>query len=120
MTALTVPATGGAGAPITVSDVTTNQGGGSVGPTTTRFYLSADGALDVSDTLLASRDVGALDGGGASSGSTTVTIPAVDAGGHLLHRGESRCRRIGRGDVRRRTIRPLAALSSAATFTSRR
>ena len=75
VTTLTVPAQGGAGAPLTVTDVTTNQGGGSVGPTTTRFYLSADSVLDVNDTLLASRDVGALDGSGASSASTTVTIP---------------------------------------------
>jgi subtilase family serine protease len=81
VTALTVPATGGAGAPLTVSDVTTNQGGGSVGPTITRFYLSADSVLDAGDTLLASRDVGTLDGGAANSGSTAVTIPAATPAG---------------------------------------
>src|SRR5262249_14802204 len=81
VTGLTVPAQGGAGVPLTITDVTTNQGGGSVGPTTTRFYLSADSVLDINDTLLASRDIGALDGGATSTGSTTVTIPASTASG---------------------------------------
>ncbi len=76
VTAFTVPAAGGAGLPLTVSDTTTNQGGGSIGPTTTNFYLSADSVVDGNDTLMGSRGVGPLDAGAASSGSTAITIPA--------------------------------------------
>ena len=76
ISALTTPAAGGSGVPITISDTTTNQGGGSIGASTTKFYLSSDLALGSGDVLLGSRDVGALDAGASSSGSTTVTIPA--------------------------------------------
>ena len=36
---LTVPATGGIGSTLAVSDTTRNQGAGSVGPSTTRFRI---------------------------------------------------------------------------------
>ena len=49
MSALTVPSTVGAGSTIVVNDMTANQGGGSVGPSTTRFYLSGNNAFDASD-----------------------------------------------------------------------
>jgi subtilisin family serine protease len=76
VTSFTVPAASGAGASMTVSDSTANQGGGSVGPTTTRFYLSSNNALDANDTLLGSRAIAALDAGAVSTGSTTVTMPS--------------------------------------------
>jgi subtilase family serine protease len=85
VTAFTAPALAGAGAPLTVTDTTTNQGGGPVDPTTTKFYLSANNVLDGSDTLLGSRAVPALAAGAASSGSTTVMIPsAVATGSYYL------------------------------------
>ena len=75
MTSFTAPAVGGAGASLVVSDSTTNQGGGLVGPTTTKVYLSTNNVFDASDVLLGSRALAALDAGAVSSGSTTVTIP---------------------------------------------
>ena len=76
ITVLTVPAEGGAGAPLTVSDTTANQGGGSVGPTATKFYLSSNSTFDLSDTLIGGRAVPALAAGGTSSAQTTLTIPS--------------------------------------------
>jgi len=76
VSSLTAPATGGGGLPLIISDTTTNQGAGSIGPSTTKFYLSADGVIDGSDVLLGARDVGPLDAGASSSGSTTVTVAA--------------------------------------------
>ena len=58
ISALTVPATAGAGATIVVTDTTKNQGGvGTGGPTTTRFYLSTNGVLDAGDVALGDRAV---------------------------------------------------------------
>jgi subtilisin family serine protease len=78
---LTVPATGGIGAPLTLSETTTNQGGGAVGPSTTKFYLSTNTTLDSSDTWLGGRSVLDLAGGAASSGVTTIVIPSSVAAG---------------------------------------
>jgi subtilisin family serine protease len=75
VTALTVPAESGAGVQITVSDSTANQGGGPVGPTMTKFYLSSNNVFDSSDTLIGSRALSALGGRAANSGSTIVAIP---------------------------------------------
>jgi subtilase family serine protease len=71
-----VPAKGGAGLPLVVSDTTLNAGATGVPASTTRFYLSANAILDAGDTpLQGSRAVPALAPGAASSGSTTLTIP---------------------------------------------
>ena len=55
--AITVPATAGAGQPITVSDSTKNQGGALAGASTTSFYLSTNNVLDPGDMPLGSRAV---------------------------------------------------------------
>jgi subtilase family serine protease len=70
------PVTGGAGATITVSDTTRNQGGGDAGASVTRFYLSSDAAVDAGDSVLGSRAVPSLTSGGSNSGSISATIPA--------------------------------------------
>jgi subtilisin family serine protease/subtilase family serine protease len=76
------PSRGAAGSSVTVTDTTANQGGGDAGATSVSFYLSADWIFDASDTpLAATRAVPALVGGGISTGSTTVTIPAGTASG---------------------------------------
>lgn len=81
VSAFTVPARGGAGLPMVVTDTTANQGAGPVGPTVTKFYFSANATFEISDTLLGSRGVADLDAAASSSGSTTVTIPSgVTAG----------------------------------------
>jgi len=81
VSALSVPATGGAGQTITITDTTKNQSGDAAGPSVTRFYLSADAALGASDVLIGSRAVPALTAGTTSSGSTTVVIPQGTAAG---------------------------------------
>jgi len=73
--ALTVPSTGAAGGTLTVSDTTRNQGGGAAAASATRFYLSANTALDGGDVALGSRAVEPLAAGASSTGSTAVTIP---------------------------------------------
>ena len=52
VSALSLPATGGAGGSIVVSDTTANQGGGGSPVSVTRFYLSANSTLDAGDVRL--------------------------------------------------------------------
>ncbi|MFL5581313.1 MAG: CARDB domain-containing protein, partial [Gemmatimonadaceae bacterium] len=85
VTALTGPATGGAGASITLTDTTRNQGAAGAGSSTTTFYLSSNATLDAGDLLLASRAVPPLAPGASNSGSVTVTLPAsLTAGTYYL------------------------------------
>ncbi len=81
MTALTAPATAGAGTTIVVTDTTKNQGGGNADASSTRFYLSPNFTLDAADLALESRTVGALTVGASSTATTTVTIPPGVASG---------------------------------------
>jgi subtilisin family serine protease/uncharacterized membrane protein len=80
--ALTAPAKGGAGLPLTVSDTATNQGGGSIASTVMKFYLSANSSVDATDKVIGSRTVPGLGAGDSSTApSTTLTIPADAAAG---------------------------------------
>jgi subtilase family serine protease len=81
MLALSAPTDSGAGVTITITDQTRNAGGGTAPATTTSFFLSTDATLDGGDVLLGSRAVPSLAGGGISTGSTSVTIPAGTATG---------------------------------------
>ncbi len=81
MDALTVPATAGAGTTISVSDSTRNAGGGTAPATTTRFYLSANTALEPGDTLLGVRAVPALGASTSHAGSVGLALPAGIPGG---------------------------------------
>ena len=77
VSSLTVPSKLGAGGSFVVTDTTKNQGGGSIGPSVTQFYLSTDALLSANDTLLdGSHAVPPLMAGESSVGSTTVTISA--------------------------------------------
>ena len=78
---LTVPASGGAGTTISVTDTTRNAGGGSSAATVTRFYLSANPQLDAGDAMLGMRAVPALAPAATSSGATPLTIPAGTTAG---------------------------------------
>jgi subtilase family serine protease len=76
VSALTVPAAGGAGLPIVVTETTLNKGSGVVGASITRFYLSTNITFDSGDTQLAGgRSVPGLGAGASSSGPTTLTLP---------------------------------------------
>ena len=75
VTAMSAPATGGAGLPLTVTDTVTNQAGGAAASSTLRFYLSTNATFDPGDILLGSRLVPSLAPGVGSPGSTSLTIP---------------------------------------------
>jgi subtilisin family serine protease len=64
ITYFTAPSAVAAGAPMTVSVTTKNQGGGPAGPSTTAFYLSANTLVDSTDTRL----------------PDTVSVPALAPG----------------------------------------
>ena len=81
VSSLTVPAKGGAGLVLAVSDVIVNLGGGSAGGTMTRFYLSTNSSLDATDTLVGGRSTAGLAPTETSSASTTLTIPVGTASG---------------------------------------
>jgi len=85
ITALTAPATAGAGGTIVVSETTKNQGGGSSEGSSTRFILSANFTLDPGDFALDARAVGPLASSASSAAATTLTIPtAVPTGTFYL------------------------------------
>ena len=130
VSALTVPGNGSADSTIVVNDTTKNLGGGAASASVTRFYLSTDTVLDRNDTTLGgSRDVGVLDAGATSSGSTTVTIPAstpagsyyilakADADGTIAETSETN-NIAGRGDRDRR--RPADVFDHGAGERRRR
>ncbi len=76
------PPSAAAGGSFPVTDTALNQGTGSAGSSTTRYYLSADPLKDAGDRLLTgARSVGTLASGGSSSGTVTVTVPAGTAPG---------------------------------------
>ena len=81
MSALSVPAAGMAGGPITLTGTTTNQGAGPVTASVTGFYLSSNGALDSTDQFLGSRVVGSLAPSGSDIASTEFLIPPGTASG---------------------------------------
>ena len=82
---LSAPNASGAGLTISVTDSTKNQGTGSAGASTTRFFLSTNFALDASDVLLGSRSVPSLAAGATSTATTSLTIPAGQAtGGYFI------------------------------------
>jgi subtilase family serine protease len=83
VSALTAPASAGAGATISVTDTTKNLSGGPAFPGTsnTKIWLSTDAVLDASDTLLGARPVPSLNPLAFSTGATSVVIPAGKAPG---------------------------------------
>ncbi|MGH9793940.1 MAG: CARDB domain-containing protein [Candidatus Acidiferrales bacterium] len=76
------PSSAGAGLSLTVSDTTKNQGGGAVGNSITRFYLSTNGALSSDDVALGERSVPPLAAGASHFASTSVAIPGSTANGN--------------------------------------
>jgi subtilisin family serine protease len=75
VSAMSAPASAAAGATITISDTTRNQGGGSAGPSTTRFYWSANTTIEGTDQVIGSRAISLLAAGASATLSTTLTVP---------------------------------------------
>jgi subtilase family serine protease len=84
LSALTAPFSTAAGSTITVNSTVSNQGGGAASASTTRFYLSANAALDGSDVFVGSASVGPLNGGQSAPASMPITIPAGTAPGYYF------------------------------------
>ena len=82
VSALTGPSTAGAGTSISVTDTTTNQGGGQAGASTTSFYLSQNFTLDGQDVALGSRGVPVLGSGASHTATSSLTIPAETVSGN--------------------------------------
>ena len=82
VSAFTVPSSAGAGSTIVAADTVANRGGGASGPSTTRFFLSTNTALDSGDVPLeGGRAVGGLAPDGTSAGPAAVVIPVDTATG---------------------------------------
>lgn len=79
VTALTnPPASRARGGSFGITDTVTNQGNAAAGPTTNRYYLSADQKKGAGDTLLTgTRGVPGLAAGAGSSGPATLTVPGT-------------------------------------------
>jgi subtilase family serine protease len=85
LTSFLAPPRAASGATIVVTDTTVNSGAGPAGASATAFYLSPNLILDATDMRLQpSRQVPALAAGQSSSGSTTLTLPEIPAGGWYL------------------------------------
>jgi subtilase family serine protease len=82
VSALTAPASSGAGANLNLTDTTRNQGAGLAPPTTTSFYLSVNTTFDAADVLLGSRPVPELPQNGTSITTTVLTIPVDTPAGN--------------------------------------
>jgi subtilase family serine protease len=77
VSALSGPSTAIAGATITVNDTAGNTGGGDAPASTTTFYLSTDSSIDMSDVMLGTHSVPALQGGGTHATPTSLTLPTT-------------------------------------------
>ena len=75
VSAISAPATGRAGGPITVTDTIKNQGTVPVSESVTGFYLSLNGTYSSTDPFLGSRVVGSLGPSATNTASTEVIIP---------------------------------------------
>ncbi len=67
----------GAGASFTLRATVRNQGSGSSGSTTLRYYRSSDSTISTSDTQIGTDPVGGLAASGTSSESLDLTAPAT-------------------------------------------
>jgi len=81
LSALTVPAAGAVGRPLAIAYTLRNAGPAPAGAFAVRFYLSSDGTVDASDTLLGVRTVGSFAAGAASNVVSTFTIPLTTTPG---------------------------------------
>ncbi len=81
LNALTAGNTAQKGKPFTLDYKVYNYGNAAAGTSTSGIYLSTDGAITTSDTLLTTDAVAAIAAGSSSSESVSVTIPGALATG---------------------------------------
>ena len=90
VSALKAPANASAGALVTMTDITKNQGPGGAAATTTAYYWSSNNKYEPTDPPLGSRAVSSLPPSASQQGSAGVTIPTGAAAGryYLLARAD--------------------------------
>jgi subtilase family serine protease len=76
VTRVAAPATAGAGYSMNVTETVSNIGAAASVSTEAVLYLSANGAIDAGDVVLATRTVPPLAAGATHAASFTVTVPA--------------------------------------------
>ena len=87
------------GATFTITDTVSNQGNVSAGASTTRYYFSLDAIRSAADVLLpGTRSVPTLSPGANSSGSKSVTVPAVAANAYYVLACADDAAKVGEGD----------------------
>jgi subtilase family serine protease len=85
VSSLTVPARLASGTSITLTDSTKNAGQAAAAASTTAFYLSTNTTVNPGEFRFEHvRSVPALGAGAISTGSTTVTVPAVTPGTYYI------------------------------------
>jgi subtilase family serine protease len=85
VTAVTGPTAAAAGASISASDTTKNQGVDTTPASVTSFYLSSNSSVDAGDVFIGSRDVSSLAPGLSETGPATLTIPSsTPAGSYFI------------------------------------
>jgi subtilase family serine protease/subtilisin family serine protease len=75
------PSAAAAGALITMSETTRNQGLGWSGPSETGFYLSTNSVFDAADVRIGTRGIAMLAPGASAPGSVELQLPATAASG---------------------------------------
>lgn len=90
VSAVSAPSSTVAGATISATDTTRNQGGDTAPVSVTSYYLSANSALDAGDLLLSKRTVPSLAAGISQAGSISLAIPASTAAGtyYIIAKGD--------------------------------
>ena len=90
VTALTAPSSAVAGASVSATDTTKNQGGDAAAASVTSYYLSPNSSWDGTDQLLATREVPPLGAGLSQTGSLMVPIPASTVPGtyYIIAKGD--------------------------------
>jgi subtilisin family serine protease/subtilase family serine protease len=81
VTALTAPSSAVAGASISASDTTKNQGGDAAPASVTTFYLSSNASYEPGDLPIGARGVSPLNSGSSGAGSASLVIPSSTAAG---------------------------------------
>jgi hypothetical protein len=81
VSAITAPTSAVRGSTIKIKDTTKNSGGGDVGASTTKLYLSTNSTWDAGDAYLGERMVASLAAGTSNAVETSVIIPSGIATG---------------------------------------
>ncbi|MBI2833791.1 MAG: hypothetical protein HYX76_05125 [Acidobacteria bacterium] len=114
---LSPPSTAAAGATISVTDTTKNQGWAAAGLSGTNLYVSSDAKLDAGDVFLGTRGIAGLNAAATSAGATSVTIPAGAAPGTYYILAKADGGNVIQETVEKNNIRKSSAVSVGPDLT---